>query len=431
VGATASKSLGLSIGAQSCQVPPTPPPIAGSDWYQLDRNWASVRYDHVVGSKNTIGDQGCALLTLNYALNAAGERFDPAGLNKLMTDTPGDFSLPTKKPNSGGGIIFSSAVTDVSAGSLKFDKSQSGQNTTLALDVNLCSPDAHPVLVQVTNPTTGHQHYVVVTGKNGNSYSIVDPGYLHPPRTTLSDYGSPPQFQVVGVVKKPSGSDPSELDFSVVDNATLLVTAPDGTQTGFDSNTGQIVKGRPQSAYFVVDNADDSDVANDAPTSRTYSVQWFLPPSGKYNVQIEGLSLGMYDLAMKAFDANGKPETFLVSQGMANVGSITTFQVIFSPTPGTVPNATRLASYSSTLADITNALQLGLIHERKIGDLLSDNIERAAKQGETEEARESLRRFKDEVSDRTPRGIDKVAAQVLLDDAKSLLSQIPGRGGDE
>ena len=410
-----------------CKAPPVQPPVPGSNWYQLDPNWASETYDDVKGPKNTIGFQGCALTAFNYLLNAAGEDFDPASLNTLMKNNPGDYSLPTTVPGSGGRINFGSAVTDVTGGALKFDRTQSGQTSAQALDSYLCSSEPHPVMVQVTNPTTGHQHYVVVTGKEGETYSIVDPGYIHPPRTMLSDYGSPgkpPQFQVVGVVKRPSGNDPSELDFSVVDNATLLVTAPDSTQTGLDPSTGTVLKGSPQAAYFVVDNSVDSDIAIDAPTSTTYSVQWFLPPEGSYTVQLNGLNLGLYDLAVKAFDANGKPESFVVSQGVAGVGSVTIFRVQFSSVPGTVPAVTRAASYDSTLSDIANSLRLGLIDGSKLADRLSDIVERAAHEGEPEDVRTMLRAFMEEVVNRR-RNIDRIAAQILIEDANSLLGQLP------
>ena len=131
----------------------------------------------------------------------------------------------------------------------------------------------------------------MVTGKVGNTYSIVDPGYRN--KTLLSQWGNPPPFSFYGVVKRqnqsaarfnvyrgvktPSGNDPSELDFAIGDYATLLVTAPDGTQTGFDPRTGTVLKGSEQSAFFADDNTIDTDEENVAPTSTTYSVQWSLP----------------------------------------------------------------------------------------------------------------------------------------------------------
>ena len=52
-------------------------------------------------------------------------------------------------------------------------------------------------------------------------------------------------------------------------------------------------------------------------------------------------------------------------------------------------------------------------------------------QGETEEAREILKEFKEEVRDRTPRHIKEMAAQILLEDADSLLGQLPQPKDDD
>jgi probable HAF family extracellular repeat protein len=417
-----------------CQTLTTPPPLPGSHWYQLDPNWAGYLYDSVTGPHNTIRYQGCALTGLNYLLNTEGQNFTPQTLNIAIGSYPGDYSLPIPgKPGSGGGINFSSAVMDVTGGNLKFDKSQSGQTNTAALDSYLCASPAYPVLVSVNNPSTGQNHYVVVTGQASNGdYSIVDPGYLS--RTHLSDYGTPVQFQVAGVVKPPSGSDPSELDLSVVDYATLLVTAPDGTQTGYDPGTGKVLKGSKQSAYFAVDNAVDSDLDSYPPTSTTYSVQWFLPPNGNYTVELIGLQLGSYELAIRSFDANGQPQTFAVVPGIANVGSTSHFQVQFSSTPGLSTTVIHVASFPATLADINNSLALSLIRQQAIANSLSSNI-RSASNAESRadyaSEKKYLNAFVSQVNfwsstnHATGGQITGVAPQVLLSDANSLLSQIP------
>jgi hypothetical protein len=52
-------------------------------------------------------------------------------------------------------------------------------------------------------------------------------------------------------------------------------------------------------------------------------------------------------------------------------------------------------------------------------------------EGEPYETLETLRRFREEVRDRTPTDINEMAAQVLVDDADSLICQIPKRNHDE
>jgi len=404
-----------------CQTAAVPPPIRGSHWYQLDSNWAGFHYNDVSGPDNDIGHQGCALVALNYALNSVGQNYNPLTLNNKLNTIPNAYSAP--EPNdvgSGGRINNSTAVLGLLSG-LKFDKTYSGPFTTQALDSYLCSSDPHPVLVRVSNPTSGHVHSVVVTGKTGGSYSIVDPGYLS--RTSLSYYNP---LTIDGVVKISSGNDPSELDFSVVDNATLLVTAPDGTQTGFDPSTGQVLKGSPQSAYFAIDNAVDTDVVSIPPTSTTYSVQWGLPPVGTYTVQLNGLAVATYALAVNAFDANGNPGASVTVPGIAGVGSISSFQVQFSPSSGSA-TVSSAATFNSTLQDISNSLQLGLIDNQGIANSLSSKINAASVAetgGDTKTAANVLGAFTNEVDAQTGKHITGIAPQVLLADAAALINQL-------
>jgi hypothetical protein len=50
------------------------------------------------------------------------------------------------------------------------------------------------IVAQVVNPTTGHNHWVVVTDKQGSSYRIADPGCYG--RRNLGEYGDIYRFIV-------------------------------------------------------------------------------------------------------------------------------------------------------------------------------------------------------------------------------------------
>jgi hypothetical protein len=430
-----SGTLTIPTAPSMCMAAPTPPPLPGSQWYQNDSNWSSDQYDSVTGPGNTIGVQGCALTALTYSLNAAGQSYTPDTLNTTLSNLyPGDYSAPLSPvPGSGGRIILGSAVLDASFGRLKFDRSKSGSRLPSDLDSYLCSASPAPVIAQVTNPTSGHQHYIVVTGQqSGGTYSIVDPGY-NPTgpnaRTSLSDYDN--QFQIVGVVKPPSGTDPSELDFSIVDNATLLVTAPDGSKTGVDPATGSALKASPQAAYYAIDNAVDTDQETITPTSTTYSAQLFLPVNGIYSVQVEGLRLGPYNLAVKALDVNGLPQTFATLPGVANAGSSSTFQIQFASASGGHTTVTVVATFLTALADVANSQNSGLITQPLIAKVLTDLLKIAQgasyRHDHINEAieRAALDVFKQVVIAETGKRLTGVAPQVLQSDATSLISQIP------
>jgi hypothetical protein len=419
LGSTASTTLPLTV--VGCQAKVPPPPIEGSNWYQLDSNWAGDPYDHIPGE--TIGVGGCCLTALNVALNAAGESFNPGSLNSLMNGFPGDYSPHDpagKDPRNGGLVQWTTATPDVSGGTLYFDRSQANSTSTTALDYYLCSATPKPVIVQVN----GKGHCVVVTGKTGSGYSIIDPGHIVG-HTSLADYSN--NFTVVGAVKSVSG-DPSELDFVVVDYANMLVTAPDGSRTGFDPISGQVVQALPNSAYFVQDNSVDTDAETLPATSTTYSVGSLLPKDGTYTVQLTGLQAGSYQLGIKSFDVNGKAQTYILTPGIANVGSSSTFRVQYVSTPGATSTVTRLATFDSTLADIANSLALDLIDNAGIANALSSKIQAAssaASSGQNQAAGNILHAFVNQLSAQTGKHVTGVAPQILSEDADSLISQLP------
>jgi hypothetical protein len=230
----------------------------------------------------------------------------------------------------------------------------------------------------------------------------------------------------VGALEE-SPSDPGELDIAIVDGATLLVTAPDFTQTGYDPETGKLLKGSSQSAYYVIDNSVDTDLESIPATSTAYYVYWNLPQSGTYKVQLNGLQVGSYSMTVKAYDANGAPENYSVLPVIAKVGSISNFQVQFSAAPGSTTMVSRIASFESTLADINNSVLVGLIDNGGIANSLTSKIEgaqSAANAGQNQTAVNILNAFGNELNAQAGKHINGIAPQVLQEDVNSLISQL-------
>jgi hypothetical protein len=423
-------SVSMAIApAAMCSAPTVPVVSPATSWSQNDPKWKRRSYDHANGPHNHIGEQGCLLTSLAYAMSAAGQTFTPVTLNTELKKYRGDYSASDDAtPDDGGEISPVPAVTTASRSGLKLDVTNSNASTTDALDAHLCAPTPRPVIVQVRG-SSGDPHYVVVTGKTSNTYSILDPGSFHNPRTSLSQYGN--NFIVVGVVKPVVGRDPSVLSLSVLNNATLLVTAPDGSQTGVNPSTGETLKGSPQSAYFSVSNAVDNDEESLPPTETMHSVELYLPADGAYMVQVQGLKLGLYKLTMQTLDANGKVQSYVVTPGVANVRSNSTFVVNFLAASGAQSTVSSNATFDSAIADVTNSNKIGLIDGSPVTesltallevaqgasyrhDRLSDHLERAA-----------LDVFTQVVIAENGRKITGAASQVLHNDAASLISQIP------
>jgi hypothetical protein len=114
--------------------------------------------------------------------------------------------------------------------------------------------------------------------------------------------------------------------------------------------------------------------------------------------------------------------------GVTIGGAATTYQVQYSPAPGSPSTVTLIASFQSTLADINNSLELGLIDNNGIANALSSKISAAsaaAGKGDSKTAKNVLNAFINQVKAQTGKHITDIAPQVLLSDANSLLAQMP------
>lgn len=371
-------------------------------------------------------DYGCAVTAVAMAASHVGvsniqekngpKLFTPEELNDFMSNTIELTDL--------GGLFDSQGNVDwlntpaflkrnTGIHSLQFDGS-------ISLDDALCKQNL-PVIVKVTSPHGG-PHYVVVTGKqgtatDGSQYNINDPGY---DKHTLKDYGN--SFIKVGVIKDPE--DMSEFNVSVGDEADLLVTDATGHRTGFAPVTGQVTE-IPSSAYLRTQVADD--ITGQTSTGLTHSIQVLTPGEGTYSLTVNGVEPGLYTVTMHFYSQDGSAEPELSVRGIANVGSSSTFQIQFSSTLGAASTLDRVATFQSTLSDITNSLALRLIDNAGIANALSAKIgaaSNAAAGGDSATASNVLNSFKNQVNAQTGKHITGIVPQVLREDADSLISQL-------
>ena len=427
----------------------------------------------------TICTLGCALTTLSMALNQAGMTqipycgpLTPVACAGLTSNDPGSLNNFLKFPPPlsvapsllitvpsppglyapGNNTSFDVATRWLAA-ALKlpkpwyFDLSHEGEPGAFAfsgspclgvacetLDKYLCG-SGQPVIVRVVGADgIFGDHKVLVVGKQGYDYLINDPanqnGTGSPRHTLLSQYSvcefgtCTALFSIVGVVKDPSG-DVGGLDVATDTNAELLVVDSNARRTGFDALSGKDVKEIPNSTHYV--EATDDEQTGAVPTEFSHIVSIFQPGSGNYQIVLAGLHSGTYAFAVTAFSQDGSAQPVVVVQGVATVGSISSFQIQFSSSSGSSTTVARIASFQSTLADIANSLQLGLIANAGIANALSSKIRTAASavaEHESDDAKEVLKAFKRQVTAQTGKSITGVAPQMLQEDANSLLSQL-------
>ncbi len=385
------------------------------------------------------------MTALSMSLNFVGVTNNPGTLNTFM-------SRANSTDFDGLGVDWVTTTYDASGPTSPFTKPKQMRFDTLGgakysqndnilsptgafKQVNdaLCSTDPHPVIVGVAGlkpfscaPSSGLPapkspgHFVVVTGKTIDSngiphYSIIDPGCRS--NTSLDVFNN--QFVTRGIVRDPPG-DISQLGIAVNSGADLLVTDPNGNLTGRNLNSGDIVQAIPGSAYFS-DSMDDDGMGVPA-IDVVRQVPIFQPQQGTYFVQVNGTKLSTYSLSISTFLQDGGAQSAVALGGIEGPGSTTSYSVQFASSPGSISTTTLIASFASTLADINNALQLGLIDNSGIANSLSQKI--SAAQKATGSTRTNiLNAFKNEVNAQAGKHVTGVAVEVFLQDATSLISQ--------
>ena len=268
---------------------------------QCNPDWEAWPYDD---SGNNICHLGCALTSLTMALNFAELKFNKPLMGELNPLFPwGLEENATFDP--GHNIDWVDSTKYVSDYRMKFidqriNSVTSPETANAFLDAVLAY--GLPVIVGVKLDTEGGNphHFVLVTGKTGNDYTIADPGghcntlscSLYE-STWMYDTGSGkfvqdqsfpnPVFETRGYVTDPPG-DLSELDINIGDNADVLVTSPVGLSTGFDGATDKRVEQIPNSSHFIdalMDNVDNS-----IGTGSSHYVYIRQPMSGTYSVLV-------------------------------------------------------------------------------------------------------------------------------------------------
>jgi hypothetical protein len=490
VGTFSTSGRGCQVNVQrlgQCRLfhtPPDPDPGTLPGWLSgtsaLDQYAFHFPYKPAAkGNPGTICTLGCALTSLSMALNQAGmlqipycgpltpvgcaglTSNDPGSLNNFLkfppplSITPTLLFTPPSPPGlyePGNNVSFDVATRWL-ASALKlpkpwyFDLSHEGEPGAFessgspcigvacqTLDTYLCANKAVIVRVVGADRIFGN-HFVLVVDNEGSDYLINDPaneaGTGSPRHTLLSQYticdefGCTALFSIVGVVKDPSG-DVGGLDLATDTNAELLVVDSSARRTGFDAASGNDVKGIPNSTHYV--EATDDEQTGAAPTEFSHVVDIFQPGRGNYQIIAAGLHLGTYVLVVRPFSQDGSAQPELSMSDIANVGSTSTFQVQYSSTPGAKSTVARVATFQTTLADISNSLQLGLMDNAGIANALLAKINAAsdaAARGDSKTASNVLNAFKNQVSAQTGKHITGVAPEVLREDADSLLNQLP------
>jgi hypothetical protein len=347
-------------GAIQTQCPPINPPTPLS---QDDPQWE----DTVLGTSNiTIGDYGCFLtdiaMEVNYFAAKQGVAFrtDPKQLDAYLT--------PLGAFDSGGILLFSKLPLiqpyAASHGITMFFTGYEDSRNDFTLDQYLCN--GQPAVIQVGNPPN---HWVFATGQATQqgtlTYTDIDPddyrngnslaGY-HPWNNTYSQMilFSDTTDSLAGLYIE--GHSPIE----------FVLTAPDGSQTGYDPLTKISLNSIPSSGYG------NNQLVNDhtrkpplTPNVKELVVNG--PTIGTYTLQIFGTGTGPYTIDFTAYDENGTPTTQTIT-GNATPSTNLSYAVQYSSIPGSNISVSPMPP-SGMLSILPKKLNFGTValNESKLG----------------------------------------------------------------
>jgi hypothetical protein len=408
------------------------PPISGCHapvvlLRQSDPQWACNKYDNVdftdpqcdpniIGrhSQGTIRGLGCALTSLSMIMTTEGIQSinggsqNPATLNDFLISTPGGYT-------NAHGVNFALATRQLGhSANLKFKSI----TTTSDMDAQLCL--GHPVIVGVELDNKRRpQHFVVVTGKDESGYKIADPFF---DRNSLSDPHYANNFVIRGYIADPPG-DISGLNIAVGanrDSVNIDVSDSSGRRTGMIDD---VVKSDIPSSSYTRDSLQD-DESLEQLTGESHIIDLFALSADTYTFRVQGLTLGTFEVTVSAWDVNGILEDTTILSGIVGPASTTIFSIPFASSPGTISKVTRIATFESIVADIDNSLRLGLIDNAGIANSLKQKIS-AAQNSSGAARKDILSSFSNEVNAQSDKHIMGIAPQVLVDDAMSLIRQIP------
>lgn len=151
------------------------------------------------------------------------------------------------------------------------------------------------------------------------------------------------------------------------------------------------------------------------------STQISVPIDDSYILQAKGTALGTFEIVVGQLDSRLQPSTVAVLSGIASPNSLTQYRV--NSTATGVPGIVLIASFQSTLDDVSNSLKLGLIDNAGIASSFAAKL-RAAQSASASSQLNILNALQNEVTAQTGKHINGIAVQVLTGDLKSLITQL-------
>jgi hypothetical protein len=234
-----------------------------------------------------------------------------------------------------------------------------------------------PVIVAVRSPHSNNfpGHFVLVTGEIVNSdgtkaLTINDPAYPTAiigidESTANSGYTNPttgkPEFWTRAIVRQLA--DVTGLSVSAGGAVNLLITDPNGLQSGYSAGSSNPLQNIPNSGAGVDEIDDDVTGAAGSPVQ---GVLINSPAVGTFQFSLTGTAAGPYSLQVAAEASDGSVQSFSFS-GLTNVGTTLSYQLAYSSTPGAVTQPVLLGPCNVTHTGSLNAADAQLLINEALG----------------------------------------------------------------
>ncbi|HEY8505032.1 MAG TPA: FG-GAP-like repeat-containing protein, partial [Gemmataceae bacterium] len=292
--------------------------LPGERLSQGDPAWRDVVLGDISDSSviRTIGQKGCALTCLAMALRYVGIEYTPPELNGLLVNTADGF-VPDAQTGYRANLNWSAASRYAAKAKgrndIYFNSDYLG--STSVEDLAFLIDELHvPVIVGVN----GSSHFVVVTGREGDEFTIADPGFAD--RTLLSAYEN--KFSIRGYVIDPS-EDISELTVAMTSPSAAMVfylTGAAGRVTGF--GPGGTIREEIPGLAVAIDRTED-ELGGGPGGTVVYHIVGFRPESGDYTLRVGGPAGTPFRVAFTTFGPDGEHRSSWEVPGEAAAGQYT------------------------------------------------------------------------------------------------------------
>jgi hypothetical protein len=294
-----------------------------------------------------------------------------------------------------------------------------------------------------TNKIMDSTHFLVVSAKlpdvNGKpDYSLVDPA-LYPFKANSAGNTGKSLSQIYGGFDKVfeyiiyrKGTTPQKtLSIGAHSPIQILITDPDGNQTGYDKTSKAISENIPNSTYGIEPGIAPVD-GSSAPAGETKYFQQIEPSDGEYTIELIGTGQGSYTVDVSKTDEQGKASTQVI-KGIAQTGVTESYHITYTSDATQQPVIEKEVTFDVLKIDIKSLYTQGLIKNKLVYATLKLQAEVAEKASLANRqplgnklAILALKTFQFELKKVSGKSVTEEAYQILYKDADILIKGLQG-----